>query len=77
MGEVVAIEREAMAEAVREMEASDGWECVKTFLEARISDHLKQLEYCPVEKVEQHREAVRAFRSVFTHLEELKALPTE
>lgn len=59
-------------EMIRQFKMTEGWSMLERYLNYRIEDCRSKLETCPIERVESVRSELRAFQSVFTHLEELE-----
>lgn len=51
------------------MTQTEGWQIIKSQIEAEIEIETKDLLDCPVEEVEQHREAVKAYKRVLNMVE--------
>ena len=49
---------------------TEGWEIAERFINSRIDDHRKQLEYCQLEDVPKHRHMIQAYQSITTHINE-------
>lgn len=55
--------------AIWDMTQSTGWQIIKSQIEAEIDIETKELLDCPVEEVEQHRAAIKAYNKVLGMVE--------
>lgn len=60
------------AELIRQFKMTEGWKMLERYLNARIDDLKSRLETCPIDDVPAVRSELRAFRSIFVHLDELE-----
>lgn len=60
------------AELIRQFKMTEGWKMLERYLNARIDDLKSRLETCPIDDVSVVRSELRAFRSIFVHLDELE-----
>lgn len=59
-------------ELIQQFKMTEGWAMLERYLNGRISDCKSQLETCPIDKVESVRSELRAYQSIFIHLDELE-----
>lgn len=62
---------EEMKDAIREMQDTEGWSIIESFLKQRMEDHKNQLMHCEVEEIIQHRTSYKAYNSVFLYIREI------
>jgi len=63
----VSLQQEA--EAIRQMQETDGWQIVHKYIEGKLTFHKEQLLHCTLEEVMRHRNMIEAYKSINVHLE--------
>lgn len=68
-GDAVSLQQDA--EAIRQMQETEGWQLVSNYIEAKLIDHKGQLLHCSLEEVMKHRHMITAYNSINIHLNEI------